>query len=198
MPVSRFERSALPATPWKNGGGLTREVLCLPAGSDFAHFDWRVSIAHIAASGPFSAFPGIDRVITLLDGPGAHLHSTDGAIDHRLDTPLQPFAFAGEASIQAELLGAACDDLNVMTRRDRCSAQVKTLRAASTLPATGQGLLLAVHGSWVAQGDTPQRLQAGQGLWWHGTDIAWQLDPQVVGVGTDAAMIAVLIGAATA
>ena len=93
MPLIRFHRSALPAQPWKNGGGVTREVLCLPEGSGFERFDWRVSIAHIASSGPFSSFPGVDRVITLLEGAGVHLRSADGAIDHRLDTPLAPFAF---------------------------------------------------------------------------------------------------------
>ena len=118
MPVVRFERSALPAQPWKNGGGVTREIVCMPPGTGLGQFDWRVSIAHIAGNGPFSAFAGINRVITLLDGPGVHLHSPDGAIDHRLDTPLRPFAFQGEAPVQADLLGGAgCHDFNVMTRR---------------------------------------------------------------------------------
>ncbi len=66
MPWHRFDRATLPATPWKNGGGVTREIVCQPPGAGLAAFDWRVSIATIASDGPFSLFAGIDRVITLL------------------------------------------------------------------------------------------------------------------------------------
>ena len=190
MPVVRFERSALPAQPWKNGGGVTREIVCMPPGTGLGQFDWRVSIAHIAGSGPFSAFAGINRVITLLDGPGVHLHSPDGAIDHRLDTPLRPFAFPGEAPVQADLLGGAgCHDFNVMTRRDVCTAQVLVLQDGATLPECAQGLLLAVHGAWQAAAGAPLRLDTDRGLWWHGSDRRWQLTPE----GKDAALLAVLI-----
>ena len=103
--LHRFQRADLVATPWKNGGGVTREILSWPPGSTVANFDWRVSIAHIASSGPFSAFPGVDRVITLLEGAGVDLRSSGGAINHSLDHPLVPFAFAGEAPIDARLLG---------------------------------------------------------------------------------------------
>ena len=98
--------------PWKNGGGVTREIVCLPPGAGMNDFDWRVSIAHIASDGPFSAFPGIDRVITLLSGGGVHLLGDDGQVDHPLDTPLAPFAFAGEAAIHAHLLAGDCHDFN--------------------------------------------------------------------------------------
>ena len=80
-----FSSQALPATPWKNGGGTTQEVVCWPQGAGLDSFEWRISIAHIAQSGPFSAFAGIDRVITLLSGDGVHLHSPDGAINHRVE-----------------------------------------------------------------------------------------------------------------
>lgn len=44
--------------PWKNGGGETAEILAFPAGAGFDDFSWRISTAIVAASGPFSAFPG--------------------------------------------------------------------------------------------------------------------------------------------
>jgi len=193
MPLTRFHRSALPAQPWKNGGGVTREVLCLPEGSGFERFGWRVSIAHIARSGPFSAFPGVDRVITLLEGGGVRLRSADGAIDHRVATPLAPFAFPGEAQVYGELLGADCDDFNVMTRREACSAQVQVLRAAAVLPACAQGLLLAVRGGWSVQGEEALRLDADEGLWWHGSARSWRIVP----AGPDSALLAVSIEAKT-
>lgn len=189
MIIQPFRRADLVAQPWKNGGGFTREVVCRPAGSGMAHFDWRVSIAYIGGSGPFSAFPGIDRVITLLEGPGVHLRSHDGAIGHRLDRALEPFAFPGEANVHADLLGAECHDFNVMTRRSACTAQVQVLRGAMELPAAREGLLLAARGDWQIQGPAPRWLGPGEGLWWHAAGAAWHCNPRT----PDAALIAVLI-----
>ena len=46
------------ATPWKNGGGITREVAIWPPGSDFENFDWRVSIAEVCEAALFGFLPG--------------------------------------------------------------------------------------------------------------------------------------------
>ncbi|HTE46728.1 MAG TPA: HutD family protein, partial [Gemmatimonadaceae bacterium] len=104
MPIFSFEREQLVPTAWKNGGGRTREIVRLPSGSALDSFDWRASIADIEADGPFSTFGGIDRVIVLLGGAGVCLRSSDGAIDHRLDESLVPYAFAGESAIEASLI----------------------------------------------------------------------------------------------
>src|SRR5665213_1698145 len=117
MPVERFARSELAATPWKNGGGLTREIVRRPHGCEMESFHWRVSIAEITKSGAFSPFSGVDRVIVLLTGDGVQLRSSDGHIDHCLGTPLAPFAFSGDSAIDASLLGGASSDFNIMTRR---------------------------------------------------------------------------------
>ena len=58
-----FDLRTVPATPWKNGGGSTRELVCWPPGAGTDAFGWRVSVARIAAAGPFSAFAGVDRQI---------------------------------------------------------------------------------------------------------------------------------------
>jgi len=200
MTVHRFARDTLTATPWKNGGGVTREIVCWPPGAGMDRFDWRISIAHIASDGPFSAFAGVDRVITLLEGAGVRLHTADHAIDHRLDTPLAPFAFAGEAPIQADLLNGDCHDFNVMTRRAVCHADVSVQRIGARLPTAGQGLLLAMHGEWQvcaqdASGATHDvHLAPGSGLWWRGADLAWATHTSNAG----AALLAVHIKADTA
>ena len=54
--------------PWKNGGGLTREVLASPAAAGLERFDWRISTAEVRVAGPFSAFPGIERTLCVLEG----------------------------------------------------------------------------------------------------------------------------------
>jgi environmental stress-induced protein Ves len=178
MTLHRFDVQDVPAMPWKNGGGVTREIVCMPPGAGMGDFDWRVSIAHIAGDGPFSAFPGIDRVITLLSGGGVHLLGDDGLVNHRLDTPLTPFAFAGEAAIHARLLAGDCHDFNVMTRRSVCSASLQVLRSACDGPVANQGLLMAVQGSWRLEGPSAQTLLPQQGLWWSGADTPWRLRPQ--------------------
>ena len=164
MKLQPFSMAKLPVSLWKNGGGMTREIVCQPPGTDA--FNWRVSIAHISKDGPFSAFPGIDRVITLLEGGGVWLHAADGSIDHRLETPLQPFAFPGEASIDGKLLLGACDDFNVMTRRATCRSEVIVCRETQALPASDAGVLLSLRGDWLVQGKDPLRTRSG--VWWHG------------------------------
>ena len=54
-----------PPQPWRNGGGVTRELLAWPAGGDW---QVRVSVADIEADGPFSRFPGVERWFAVLRG----------------------------------------------------------------------------------------------------------------------------------
>ncbi|PSJ62813.1 HutD/Ves family protein [Pseudaminobacter soli (ex Li et al. 2025)] len=101
--------------PWKNGGGETAEIAVSPTGADFENFDWRISTAIVAASGPFSAFPGVDRVLTVLEGGAMVL--TVGGHERRLDASCEPFSFPGDVPAGAQLEGKALLDFNVMVRR---------------------------------------------------------------------------------
>src|SRR3546814_16047971 len=60
-----IDLAALPLQPWKNGSGVTSELAIDPPGATAENFRWRISLARIAQDGPFSAFPGITRWITL-------------------------------------------------------------------------------------------------------------------------------------
>jgi hypothetical protein len=179
MAVHPFSLDRLPAMPWKNGGGTTREVACQPPGAGMDAFDWRVSIATIGQAGPFSAFAGIDRVILLLAGDGVHLRG-DG-VDHRLDTPLAPFAFAGDAALDCTLPGGASTDFNVMTRRGKLDAEVRVWRQAADIAPSVAGVLLAIGGHWQCTGadGAAVRCPAGHGLWWHdgAAPIGWRATP---------------------
>ena len=66
---------ALEPQPWRNGGGLTRELLAWPSRDDWA---LRISVADIRADGPFSAFPGVDRWFAVLEGDGVLLALPEG------------------------------------------------------------------------------------------------------------------------
>ena len=92
--VHWFDLRTVPATPWKNGGGSTRELVCWPPGAGTDDFGWRVSVARIAAAGPFSAFAGVDRQIMLLDGDGVTLHGEQAELCHTLQQRWQPWSFA--------------------------------------------------------------------------------------------------------
>ncbi|MEO7401628.1 MAG: HutD family protein [Polaromonas sp.] len=175
--MDRFKCDQLPVTPWKNGGGSTREIACWPPGAGLSDFGWRVSIASIAAPGPFSVFQGIDRHIMLLDGGGVRLQSDDGRIDHRLDTPHAPFAFSGDATIGCTLLGGASSDFNVMTRRGQWRAELQVFDRAALIAPAPHGVLLALRGSWQLDQNLDQDpliCRQGEGLHWSGAPPAWQ------------------------
>jgi environmental stress-induced protein Ves len=170
--IRRFDLSARAATPWKNGAGATRELAVWPETASLSDFDWRISIAEIAQDGPFSTFPGIDRVIMLLDGDGVEL--TGPTFSHCLTTPHRPFAFAGESAVSARLLGGPSRDFNVMARRGRFDVEVDVLATAAQLKPSNGGLLFSVDGSWRAN-DTA--LEQGQILWWADGPLQWLLQP---------------------
>jgi environmental stress-induced protein Ves len=102
--------------PWKNGMGTTREIARFPTDAGNDDFQWRVSVAEVNSAAPFSAFPGIDRQIALLDGEGFTM-TLDGQHTHALTTPFAPFAFAGEAHVDVAMAGGATRDFNLMVRR---------------------------------------------------------------------------------
>ncbi|MFF4384159.1 HutD family protein [Kitasatospora sp. NPDC001547] len=144
--------STRPATAWLNGGGVTREVAGFPAGARLDAFDWRVSLADVASAGPFSPFPGIDRVITLVEGAGMAL-TVDGA-ERLVDAPFRPFAFSGDATTDCRLLAGPVVDFNVMTRRGRVEATVdlSTAPAAVGVPDGSTALLVCLAGTATLDG----------------------------------------------
>lgn len=177
-----FNTSALPETPWKNGGGSTTELVRWPHNATLDNFVWRVSIATIASDGPFSRFENIDRIIALIHGPGVCLRDTVAGIDHKLDQPMRTYAFAGEASIYCSTGGAVSRDFNTMTRRGRAAARVVGLRQRSKMSTPRNGLFLATAGRWhISDRDGFTReIYSDQGVWWHDvqTDLPMYLAPQ--------------------
>jgi uncharacterized protein len=145
-PPERFDLRTITPQPWKNGAGLTREIAF--GGASAVDFDWRLSVAEVERHAPFSAFPGIDRNITLLRGAGMRLRALDGSVDHALTTPLAPFAFSGDVALVATLADGASTDFNVMTRRGRWRGEVSVHREAIELPDTDATLLLCCDGEW--------------------------------------------------
>jgi environmental stress-induced protein Ves len=112
--------------PWKNGGGRTSEIALYPPDATSDAFDWRVSVADVAANGPFSRFPGVDRTIVLIAGAGMRLDGDGHAAELR--TPFEPYAFSGDDAIVCTLLAGPVRDFNLMLRRGRARGHVAVVR----------------------------------------------------------------------
>jgi environmental stress-induced protein Ves len=131
-----IRRSSFAAIPWKNGGGITHEAIRVPPTGDA--FLWRVSVAQVDASGPFSDFAGYDRKMVLLRGRGIALEFGDG---HRcaLRNPGDWVDFDGAMSTRCELLDGPCVDLNLMV--------AKSVRSAARIERLNEPLrVAAIHG----------------------------------------------------
>lgn len=133
--------------PWKNGLGTTREIAIDPSGAalDGAGFRWRLSIADVGQSGPFSAFPGIDRTIMVISGHGMAL-SVAGQAPRRLDRCFEPFQFSGDVATDCQLIDGPIQDFNLMVNRTLLTSltEVRNLREVYEIPLKDQTCLAHV------------------------------------------------------
>jgi len=124
--------AARTAVPWKNGGGVTREVAVWPRGSPLDRFAWRISIAEVLSSGPFSVFPGIERLMAVLSGR-LSFAPAEGATQV-LTADSAPLRFSGELPVHATPLDGVVTDLNLMTRTAACRAELTCRALNAVLP----------------------------------------------------------------
>ncbi|HAV5520806.1 TPA: HutD family protein [Acinetobacter baumannii] len=111
---------------WKNGAGFTLEIARSQGDADF---DWRISMADVSTSGPFSLFPNKQRIISVLDGQGMVLH-----VDNLPAKTLNQgdiFAFHGESQVQSELVDGAIRDLNLIYDPAKFHARFQWLNDAA-------------------------------------------------------------------
>ena len=108
---------------WRNGAGWTRQVHVQSSTIAGVDWDWRLSIAEIDVDAPFSAFPGVERELVLLQGNGLRLRFEDGE-SRELLPPHERMRFAGERALVGELLDGPTVDFNMMWRRDVIDAQL--------------------------------------------------------------------------
>lgn len=122
--------------PWRNGGGVTRELWC--EGEGPCGFGVRLSVAEVDADGPFSTFQGVDRVIAQLSGGGFALareaatgsqraQTAEGSRSPEVEVQVTgrgPWAFAGEDRWDCRLLDGPVRDFNAMVDRSRWTVAV--------------------------------------------------------------------------
>jgi environmental stress-induced protein Ves len=133
-------------TAWKNGTGRTTEIDVYPPRAALDAFDWRVSIADVARSGPFSRFAGIDRTIVVIAGAGMRLLGTGHTVI--LQARYEPYTFSGDVELDCELIDGPVRDFNLMVRRGRARGEVTVVRDAGVrIPPAHFHFCYAVTGS---------------------------------------------------
>jgi environmental stress-induced protein Ves len=131
LSVRVIDASQHRSMPWKNGFGTTTEIAIDPPGGDLgSRFRWRLSIAAVQSSGPFSAFPGYERTIMLIDGGGMDLMVGNDA-PRRIDRAFEPFIFSGEAPVDCRLIEGPIRDFNLMVDRSRLQSRMQVWREIS-------------------------------------------------------------------
>lgn len=134
--------------PWKNGGGTTTEIIVSPDGAGLDDFDWRISMARVEGSGPFSGFAGVDRTLAVLEGEGIVLDIA-GRVPAELIKASSPLSFPADVPTTAALISGPITDLNVMTRRGRVSHTVERLLVSAPIdirPVTETTIILPLDG----------------------------------------------------
>jgi environmental stress-induced protein Ves len=176
---------ALPS-PWRNGGGVTRELVAWPSPQDWI---WRLSVAEVARSGPFSRFEGVQRWFAVLGGAGVRLSL--GEHTHELTRDSEPLCFDGASAVECQLLDGATQDFNLMLSADKAAAQMKrvsgtvsmVLDAPKTIAvyAIGEGTQVLCGGisfEMAAHCLAWQALPSGSAVQIEGVEALWmEIDP---------------------
>ncbi len=117
------------AMPWKNGGGVTREIA---RHEEHGKLVWRFSIADVTSDGPFSRFEGLARILTVIEGAGLKLSTPQGAL---LALPMEPLAFSGDLPVSSTRLNGNVRDFNVIYDPALVSAEMSMERGIVALEA---------------------------------------------------------------
>ncbi|WP_157935919.1 HutD/Ves family protein [Paracoccus zhejiangensis] len=133
---------------WKNGGGVTHEIA---RQEREGQLQWRLSIAEVGSDGPFSAFPGLSRILTVIEGPGLVLQTPDVTM---MALPMQPLAFSGDLPIDSRLIDGPVRDFNLIHDGARFDGSVLPLSGDRTLTTGATHAVLAL-GDGISVDGTP-------------------------------------------
>lgn len=133
-------RRELVDMPWKNGGGITRQIA---RGMGAETDAWTISRADVARDGQFSDFSGMMRVLTVVSGGTMMLDTPAGSLKA---APWLPIRFDGAWQVHSRLMDGPLTDLNLMFDPERCEGEViprqGPLQQYISRPANG---ILAFH-----------------------------------------------------
>lgn len=115
-----IRKQAFVTTPWKNGGGVTHEIARQDRGGRMV---WRLSIAEVDRDGAFSLFEGMERILTVIAGPGMDLVEV-GSGETRAALLDRPIHFSGDSRIEGRLPHGPCRDFNLIYDPSQVTASV--------------------------------------------------------------------------
>lgn len=135
--------ASLPVSRWQNGAGRKADLLTGDG--------WMIGFAWLDANAPFSNLPGMDRTITLVEGPGFTLDVAGQALP--VATRFEPTRFDGGALTTCAIAGPS-RVLNAMTARARFRHTVSIVdRAGQIDPGTGPACIVVALDGTVTMGD---------------------------------------------
>ncbi|BBU56292.1 hypothetical protein KU6B_25570 [Mameliella alba] len=109
---------------WRNGGGTTSEICAETRDGGLL---WRLSTAIVERDGPYSVFPGLVRISTVIEGQGTRI--TEAGTDNwREIAPLVPSRIDGDRQIEGRLVNGPVRYLNLFFDPARLAAQVSVVR----------------------------------------------------------------------
>lgn len=126
--IEPLDPSGYRHTPWKNGGGVTVDIVLV---TDKDAEVWRFGRTPIVQPGPFSDYSGFDRVQVLVAGSGLVLETPEGEIDVR--QPFRPVRFAGETPIVSRLEAGPVEVVNLIGNRARVRVDMEILDEGRSL-----------------------------------------------------------------
>jgi uncharacterized protein len=135
---------------WLNGGGWW------PNQDDW---EWRLSVADIEQDGPFSALPGVDRTIALLQGTGFGLSAT-GHPRKDIVRQYEPFDFRGDEPTSCTLIDGPVQDLNLMVRRTAAPRRLRFVEVVDAIELRSFEVAIVLSGRAHVGGHTLSRLDA--------------------------------------
>jgi len=131
-------------TRWRNGMGLSWDIASQPPGTE--DFGWRLATALIESDVPFSDYPGVDRIFTLIEGNGLDL-DFEGRTTLRVGRRFVPHPYPCDVPTFCRLRDGPCRALNLFTRRGQWSATADVLSSGAEIAHDGPILLFALEGA---------------------------------------------------
>ncbi|WP_161957147.1 HutD/Ves family protein [Aestuariivirga litoralis] len=129
---------------WRNGMGVSWDIASDPPGTD--DFGWRFAIARIEADVPFSNYPLVDRIFTLIEGNGLDL-AFEGHRSLAVHRRFVPHPYPCDVPTSCRLRDGPCRALNLFVRRGAWRAVADVLSSGADLAHPGPILLFALQGA---------------------------------------------------
>lgn len=158
MKLVRF--SDLREGRWRNGMGVSWDIVSEPSDAGAGDFGWRFAIARIDSDVPFSHYPGTDRIFTLIEGNGLDLDFA-GQESLAVHHPFVPHPYPCDVDTFCRLRDGPCRALNLFLKRGTWTAAVDIISSNAVIDHPGPTLFFVLKGSATVNGET---LKGGDAL----------------------------------